>query len=154
MTAATLGQELAIALDRVNLWISHPEDDDDLNIKEPSKLLPFGQKIKTALHSVWKDQARDVFDIGLVAGHIESQLTDVHFSSQEEAARIDRVAEEIGTIQMLRNSFQPILNIILLALDAPPIFMRTKALRALGQIVTSDPAILAEVRASCSGPGL
>lgn len=68
MTAATLGQELAIALDRVNLWISHPEDDDDLNIKEPSKLLPFGQKIKTALHNVWKDQARDVFDIGLVAG--------------------------------------------------------------------------------------
>ena len=71
---------------------------------------------------------------------------DVRASTQEEAERIDRVAEEIGTIQMLRNSFQPILNIILMALDAPPIFMRTKALRALGQIVTSDPTILAEVR--------
>ncbi|KAJ7081353.1 hypothetical protein B0H15DRAFT_924231 [Mycena belliarum] len=128
LTAASLGQELAIALDRVNLLISHPEDDEDLNIRDESKLLPFGQKIKAALHNVWKDQARDVFDIG----------------SQEEAARIDRVAEEIGTIQMLRNSFQPILNIILLALDAPLIFMRTKALRALGQIVTSDPTILAE----------
>ncbi|KAJ7465273.1 hypothetical protein FB451DRAFT_1263153 [Mycena latifolia] len=128
LTAASLGQELAIALDRVNMWISHPEDDDDLNIRDESKLLAFGQKIKTALHNVWKDQARDVFDIG----------------SQEEAERIDRVAEEIGTIQMLRNSFQPILNIILVALDAPPIFMRTKALRALGQIVTSDPTILAE----------
>ncbi|KAJ7719905.1 sister chromatid cohesion C-terminus-domain-containing protein [Mycena metata] len=128
LTAATLGQELALALDRVNLWISHPDEDDDLNLRDDSKLQPFGQKIKTALHNVWKEQARDVFDIG----------------SQEEAERIDRLAEEIGTIQMLRNSFQPILNIILVALDAPPIFMRTKALRALGQIVTSDPTILAE----------
>ncbi|KAJ7134305.1 hypothetical protein C8R44DRAFT_770123 [Mycena epipterygia] len=128
LTAAALGQELAIALDRINIRISHPEEDDDLNIRDESKLLAFGQKIKTALHDVWKDQGPDVFDIG----------------SQEEAARIDRLAEEIGTIQTLKNSFQPILNIILVALDAPPIFMRTKALRALGQIVTSDPTILAE----------
>lgn len=60
--------------------------------------------------------------------------------------RIDRFAEEIGSIQGLKSSFQPILNVILLALDAPPVFMRTKALRALGQIVTSDPTILAAVR--------
>jgi len=59
--------------------------------------------------------------------------------------RIDRLAEEIGTIQGLKNSFHPILNVILLALDAPPVFMRTKALRALGQIVTSDPTILSTV---------
>jgi hypothetical protein len=68
------------------------------------------------------------------------------FSSQEEVVRIDRLAEEIGTIQGLRSSFQPILNVILLALDAPHIFMRTKALRALGQIVTSDATILSAVR--------
>ena len=66
-------------------------------------------------------------------------------SSQEEVARADRLAEEIGNVQSLRNSFQPILNIILTALDAPAIFMRTKALRALGQIVTSDATILAAV---------
>jgi cohesin loading factor subunit SCC2 len=66
-------------------------------------------------------------------------------SSQEEVIRIDRLAEEIGTVQGLRNSFHPILNIILAALDAPPIFMRTKALRALGQIVTSDATILSTV---------
>jgi cohesin loading factor subunit SCC2 len=64
------------------------------------------------------------------------------FSSQEEVTRVDRVAEEIGTLQSLRNSFNPILNVILTALDAPPVFMRTKALRALGQIVTSDPTVL------------
>ncbi|KAF8215671.1 armadillo-type protein [Mycena galopus ATCC 62051] len=128
LTAATLGEELACALDRVNVSITNSVEEDDLNLKDQTKLAPFGQKIKTALHNVWKDQARDVFDIG----------------SQEEAERIDRVAEEIGTIQMLKNSFQPILNVILVALDAPPIFMRTKALRALGQIVTSDPSVLAE----------
>jgi len=32
-----------------------------------------------------------------------------------------------------------------MALDAPAIFMRTKALRALGQIVTSDATILSTV---------
>ncbi|KAJ7366455.1 hypothetical protein DFH08DRAFT_1003444, partial [Mycena albidolilacea] len=128
LTAATLGEELARGLERVNLWISSPEDDDNLTLREQSKLQPFGHRVKTALHGVWKDPVRDVFDIG----------------SQEEAERIDRVAEEIGTIQLLRNSFQPILNIILVALDAPAIFMRTKALRALGQIVTSDPSVLAE----------
>lgn len=66
--------------------------------------------------------------------------------SPEEIARIDRLAEEIGIVQDLRNSYQPILNVTLLALDAPPVFVRTKALRALGQIVTSDPTILTSVR--------
>jgi cohesin loading factor subunit SCC2 len=45
----------------------------------------------------------------------------------------------------MKNSFHPILNVILSALDAPPVFMRTKALRALAQIVTSDPNILSAV---------
>lgn len=66
--------------------------------------------------------------------------------SQEEVSRIERLAEEIGTIQSLKSSFQPILTIILVALDAPAIFMRTKALRALGQIITSDATILGAVR--------
>lgn len=62
--------------------------------------------------------------------------------SDEEASRIDRLAEEVGTIQSIKNSFNPVLNVVLAALDAPPVFMRTKALRALGQIITSDPSIL------------
>lgn len=66
-------------------------------------------------------------------------------SSQDEVAHIDKLAEEVGVIQELRHSYQPILNVILLALDAQAVFMRTKALRALGQIVTSDPTILSAV---------
>ncbi|KAG6919647.1 hypothetical protein DXG01_003511 [Tephrocybe rancida] len=127
LTAATLGQELAAALKQINIWIADPDGDDDLNLKDQSKLEPFGQRLKYALRDVWKEPATDVFDIG----------------SQEEVLRVDRLAEEVGTVQSLRNSFQPILTIILMALDAPPIFMRTKALRALGQIVTSDASILA-----------
>jgi cohesin loading factor subunit SCC2 len=74
------------------------------------------------------------------------QWTHLDFTrSEEEAARIDKLAEEVGTIQSMKNSFNPILTVILSALDAPPVFMRTKALRALGQIVTSDPSILSAV---------
>jgi hypothetical protein len=73
-------------------------------------------------------------------------LKQILFSSQEEVAHIDRLAEKIGAMQVLKSSFHPILNIILLALDAPPVFMRTKAIRALGQIVMSDLNILSTVR--------
>ncbi|KAF9046656.1 hypothetical protein BJ165DRAFT_1369666 [Panaeolus papilionaceus] len=126
LTAATLGHEIASALQQVHGWLDSSETDDDLNIKDQTKLQPFGQQLKTALKEVWKDPSTDVFDVG----------------TQEEVTRIDGLAEEIGTIQSLRNSFNPILNIILVSLDAPAIFMRTKALRALGQIVTSDATIL------------
>lgn len=64
LTAVTLGHELAAALKQLNSWISYPEDDEDLNLKDHSKLLPFGKKVKTALRDVWKDQADNVFDIG------------------------------------------------------------------------------------------
>lgn len=65
--------------------------------------------------------------------------------SQEDLLRMDRLSEEIGIVQSLKNSLTPIINVVLLALDAPPVFMRTKALKALGQIVTSDPSILSTV---------
>lgn len=65
--------------------------------------------------------------------------------------KCDMLAEEIGSVQSLRNSFQPILNVILASLDSPAIFMRTKALRALAQIVSSDPSILTNV-SICSSP--
>lgn len=70
---------------------------------------------------------------------------EVPVRSQEEVLRIDALAEEIATIQNLRNSFNPILSVILMALDSPAIFVRTKALKALGVIVTSDSTILSAV---------
>lgn len=65
--------------------------------------------------------------------------------SQEEVDRIDQLGEQIGTLQTMRSSFDPILNTIVASLNASVIFIRTKALRALGQIVTSDPTVLSMV---------
>ena len=74
MTAATLGQELASALRQVDGWVSNPENDDDLNIKDESKLEAFGQRLKKALLEVWKDPTSDVFDIGYVFCWISPHL--------------------------------------------------------------------------------
>ncbi|KIK69873.1 hypothetical protein GYMLUDRAFT_34262 [Collybiopsis luxurians FD-317 M1] len=166
LSAAILGQDLASALQKVAGWIEdgddkavkrnmndeeYSEDDgDELNLKKKrkngkgdggqdssqvaggkrdfSRLRAFGEKIKIALREVWKERGTDVFDIG----------------SLEEVIRVDRQAEEIGIIQgnSLKNGFMPMLTVTLHALDAPVIFMRTKALRALGQVITSDPTIL------------
>ena len=41
--------------------------------------------------------------------------------------RVDRLSEQIGAIQALKHAFDPILNVIIVALDAPPVFVRTKA---------------------------
>ncbi|KAJ7600473.1 hypothetical protein C8J56DRAFT_910344 [Mycena floridula] len=122
LTAATLGQELAVALRNINNWMEDPND-EGLKAQDTKKLPSFGKKIKLALK-----------EIPLCINGSTRTL--------DEAARVDRLAEEIGSIQSLKNSFQPILNKVLLALHAPPIFVRTKALRALGQIVTSDATIL------------
>jgi cohesin loading factor subunit SCC2 len=141
LTAATWGQELAFALKQCNAIISSG-DESEVRVKAMFK---FSGEIKTALQDVWKDSVNDVFDVGYAFTASLIQCNSSYYRSEEEVARIDRLAEEVGTIQSLKNSFHPILNVILAALDAPPVFMRTKALRALGQIVTSDPSILAAV---------
>ncbi|KAF6755969.1 protein rad9 [Ephemerocybe angulata] len=117
LTAATLCQELAICVKQLDHKLDDTGDDDDeMNLKSKNG----------------KDQAK----LLAFGQKLKAALR------AEEASRIDRLAEEIGTIQGLKNSFHPILNVILAALDAPAIFMRTKALRALGQIVMSDATIL------------
>jgi cohesin loading factor subunit SCC2 len=64
LTAALLGQELSNALKRVNISLEHPDNDEELNLKDSNKLLAFGQRLKAALRDVWKDPATDVFDVG------------------------------------------------------------------------------------------
>ncbi|KAI0366939.1 hypothetical protein BV20DRAFT_951369 [Pilatotrama ljubarskyi] len=125
LTAVLWGHELALVLQHCEGMLSGDEEMDSKADRKSVKSLAL--KLKAAMRSIWDDASSDVFDIG---------------SSHEEVARIDRLSEEIGTCQSLRNSFQPILTVVLQALDAPPVFMRTKALKALGQIVTSDPSIL------------
>lgn len=59
-----LGQELAAALKQIHRSIDNPDEDEDLNIKDASLTLAFGQRLKTALREVWKNSGTDVFDIG------------------------------------------------------------------------------------------
>jgi cohesin loading factor subunit SCC2 len=64
------------------------------------------------------------------------------------AKRIDLVSEIISVSQVLKNAFEPTLNIIINCLDASAVFMRTKGLRALGEVILEDPTILRNVRGS------
>ncbi|KAF9059568.1 hypothetical protein BDP27DRAFT_1341215 [Rhodocollybia butyracea] len=150
LSTAALGHDLAGALQRLAQWIEEETDDrlrgkvtdtnddgDAVDLQRKvggtgpgltnsrrsrARLQPFGEKLKIALREVWKERGADLFDLG----------------SPEEVVRVDRQAEEIGIVQgsSLKKWFHAH------ALDAPVIFMRTKALRALGQIITSDPSIL------------
>lgn len=61
------------------------------------------------------------------------------------ADRLDALSDSIGCLQGLKKAFEPLLNVILIALNAREVFMRTKSLRALGQIVVIDPTILKNV---------
>ncbi|CAE6459153.1 unnamed protein product [Rhizoctonia solani] len=125
LTAATWAQELASCLRQCDSILSKTEDDemDDVGNADLPKL---AAKIKQALRSVWKENTTDMFDLGIDA----------------EIKRVDDLAERFGGTQSLRNAFEPILSAIILALDAPAVFMRTKALRSLGLIITKDPSIL------------
>lgn len=77
---------------------------------------------------------------------IPPSLFSPSHSTQEEIIRVDAIAGRVGTTQSLRNAFEPILNSIIAALDATAVFVRTKALRALSQILTIDSSVLSNVR--------
>ncbi|KAI5117240.1 hypothetical protein M0805_001558 [Coniferiporia weirii] len=119
------GQELAIALSQLNAVVSNSDDELPPGVRK-NTFLVFGEKMKNALQGVWSDAPTDVFDN----------------ATQEEMLRVDSLAGQIGTTQSLKNAFDPILNVVIVALDAPPVFVRTKALRALSQILTVDAGVL------------
>ncbi|CCO30647.1 Protein rad9 AltName: Full=SCC2 homolog [Rhizoctonia solani AG-1 IB] len=125
LTAATWAQELASCLRQCDSILSKAEG-EDMDDASDADLLKIASKIKSALRTAWKENTTDMFDLGIDA----------------EIKRVDDLAERFGGTQSLRNAFEPILSAIILALDAPAVFMRTKALRSLGLIVTKDPTIL------------
>jgi cohesin loading factor subunit SCC2 len=132
-------------LKQIDIRIANVENEETTSEPSSSDLKAFGGKLKIALIEIWKDRSTDVFDARFVSQAISWILLISYDSSDVDLARIDDLAEMLGSLQGMRHLFQPILNVILSALDAPPVFMRTKALRALGQIVTSDPEILSAV---------
>ena len=83
------------------------------------------------------------------AGHIvERSLADRIRSmlcSPDDAGRIDAISEELNCTRTLNRAFEPILNAVLSALDSSSVTFRTKALKALGHVVTSDATVLTHV---------
>ncbi|KAH8077046.1 hypothetical protein BXZ70DRAFT_709469 [Cristinia sonorae] len=138
LAAVLWGQELAHALKNFGTQMEDVEEGKQAPPSDQKKLLSFAAKLKNELRGLWNTSSSDIFDLG---------------STQEEILRIDALSEEIGMIQTLKNTFTPILNVVLSALEAPPVFMRTKALKALGQIITSDASVLStpNVRAAIEG---
>ncbi|KZV76249.1 hypothetical protein PENSPDRAFT_646530 [Peniophora sp. CONT] len=121
LSATTLAQELALRLHECDVALSKLDDGE-----EDAPLLALAQALRAALAEVWKVDPSDVFTA----------------DSQEEQARVDGLAEELGAMQDLRKSNDHIMRVVLLALDATAVFMRTKALKALGQVVQADPSVL------------
>jgi cohesin loading factor subunit SCC2 len=65
--------------------------------------------------------------------------------SENDTARIDSISWSLGSLTAFNRGFDAILGVVLGALDAPAVFMRTKALRSLGQVLASDPTVLKKV---------
>ncbi|VDC04583.1 unnamed protein product [Peniophora sp. CBMAI 1063] len=120
LAATTLAQELALRLQECDKALSRLDDGET---DEP--LLGLANALKGALAEVWKVDPSDVF-------------TD----SVEEQKRVDKLSVELGAVQDLRKSHEHIMRVVLHALDATAVFMRTKALKALGQVVSADPSVL------------
>ncbi|CAI2165749.1 3087_t:CDS:10 [Funneliformis geosporum] len=69
----------------------------------------------------------------------------VVLSFDTERSDISLITELLATRQALYQNFDSILSRILVSLDTGVVAFRTKALRALGQVVVNDPNILSQV---------
>lgn len=67
------------------------------------------------------------------------------FRSESDTARIDNISLRLGSLTAFNRGFDAILSVVLGSLDAAAVFMRTKALRSLGQVLASDPTVLKKV---------
>ncbi|KAG8798144.1 Sister chromatid cohesion protein 2, partial [Serendipita sp. 400] len=124
LAGASWGYELANALSNCETRLKQSEGPIDEQVQKP--MLNLIAKLKGSMQDVWKVVPVDVFSIG----------------SEGETARADKLSERLGSLSSLNAAFDPVLNVILGSLDAAAVFMRTKALRALGQILSSDASIL------------
>lgn len=70
----------------------------------------------------------------------------MNLRTESDIARVDGVSEELGGIGSLSNAYDAIVNVVLNSLGSTVVFMRTKSLRALGQIVVADSDVLRKVR--------
>lgn len=103
------------------------------------------EKLRLNLRQLWGPRQNDVFTAECVNYSRSSLIFSLTLYCRSNSERIDKASEVIGVSQVLKHAFEPILTIIISSLEASAVFMRTKALRALGQVIVEDPNILQNV---------
>ncbi|KAG8885372.1 Sister chromatid cohesion protein 2 [Tulasnella sp. 332] len=126
LTAATWGQDLARTLGRCESILNKMSAEFDSSAAEQKQMVEIASRLKISLYDVWKETSTDVFDVGT-----ESDIT-----------RVDGVSEELGGTSSLTNAYDAIVSVVLNSLGSTIVFMRTKSLRALGQIIIADSDVL------------
>lgn len=145
MSGAIWGHELAHALTALESKIEQLEETGQQS-SQKNFLLDAFRKLKGAMLDVWKEVQVDVFSVRFVC-FLSFAFLILNFNSTEsDIVRADRVSERLGNLSSLSTAFDPVLSVILGSLDAAAVFMRTKALRSLGQILASDPLVLKKVQ--------
>lgn len=137
--------ELGGAHQRCDALIAQSAGEGKEAAAKKARLQAFADRIKTTFQHCWDEPNVDVFGSVYVDAHLCIPDATDQGAYRPELASIDLLVECIGTRQLLRNGFDLILGAILASLDAPAVFMRTKALRALGQIVVIDNQVLRDV---------
>lgn len=64
LTAASWAHDLAAALLRCEAFLSRASEGEDSSSGEVKTMRSIGDKMKSAMRSVWKGAANDVFDVG------------------------------------------------------------------------------------------
>jgi cohesin loading factor subunit SCC2 len=149
MTCVVWAQELhgVIAkLDSVVEKLAVEKDEDA--ILEREKLQVICQTFKSASRDVWQADDRLFETKSVIYPFSLIQKLICRDPRQSENALQASIALARG--RPLQSAFDPILRAIGASLDSTVVALRSKALRALGSIVTVDPDVLALVSTSAS----
>ncbi|CAG8727606.1 21248_t:CDS:10, partial [Racocetra persica] len=116
-----------------------------LSINEKQTDLRWGDKDDASLASITKLMNKIVAEYWQMSSENQIVQSLEHRTQHVERTDIHLVTELLATRQALYQNFDTILSRILVSLDTGVVAFRTKALRALGQVVVCDPGILSQV---------
>ncbi|KAF0521889.1 ARM repeat-containing protein [Gigaspora margarita] len=119
-----------------NTLLSFTEKQSNLRLEDKDKasLISITKLMNKFVAEYWQMSSEDQIVQSLEHRTQEVERTDVHL-----------ITELMATRQALYQNFDSILSRILISLDTGVVAFRTKALRALGQVVVCDPNILSQV---------
>ncbi|CAG8706627.1 1122_t:CDS:10, partial [Cetraspora pellucida] len=116
-----------------------------LSINEKQADLKWGNKDDASLISITKLMNKIVAEYWQMSSENQIVQSLEYRTLHVERTDIHLLTELLATRQALYQNFDTILSRILISLDTGVVAFRTKALRALGQVVVCDPGILSQV---------